>query len=193
MRWLRQKCKWDCLALWLRTTVRQASVIKVLNGAGCCGTAKRALRLERHASNISLLDVDQGLKRLVQDNGAVLSFAFDNIDIAKGPLDGRSTHWMNGLAVFTRLDLQSVAATAVREMPAWQKPLGDLKDIKPIDEPKCVVLPRDPSHTYTKQQHGPFFGPQTEDGLGQTLQYTVLSLQEGTERGSEGHYPGCIL
>jgi len=149
--------------------------------------------LERHASNISLLDVDQGLKRLVQDNGAVLSFAFDNIDIAKGPLDGRSTHWMNGLAVFTRLDLQSVAATAVREMPAWQKPLGDLKDIKPIDEPKCVVLPRDPSHTYTKQQHGPFFGPQTEDGLGQTLQYTVLSLQEGTERGSEGHYPGCIL
>jgi len=30
--------KWNAMALQLRTTVRQGSVIRVLNGAGCCGT-----------------------------------------------------------------------------------------------------------------------------------------------------------
>ena len=96
-----ENAKWDAMALWLRTTVRQGSVIRVLNGAGCCGTELRARGLEKHASNVNHQEVDDGIARVVHANNGIVSFAFDNIDVSAGTLDGRSSHWMNGLAAVT--------------------------------------------------------------------------------------------
>ena len=87
-----KNAKWDAMAFWLRTTVRQGSVIKVLNGLGSCGTEVRARQLEKHGSNITLREVDEGVTRVVRKRNGVVSFALGNFDISTGPsMAGRLT------------------------------------------------------------------------------------------------------
>lgn len=57
--------------------------------------------LEKHAANVTLQEVDDGIARGVHANNGIVSFAFDNIDVSTGTLIGRSSHRINGLVAVT--------------------------------------------------------------------------------------------
>lgn len=173
--------KWDTVALWLRTTVRQGPVIQVLNGLGTCGTDARARRLERHASDVTLQEIDEGVAAVVLENDGVVSFALDNCDVSSGPLDGRSSHWMNVIAVMTSRRVISISPTPLCRMPAWKKPMASsVADIQPLEVITCQHLPRDAAHVYTSSQEGPLFS-QDDAGLRQSLLYTLCRSTERPE------------